>query len=131
MTNSNDKSGSPLHPSKTPQQHHIESFFKTLDSRLYSIEEDLHKVLSCYHFLNDSMRIVMAHSENPLPEATHPWHFGLYSISDWLEDLSASLMRDVKEMNEWSMDRMSECCGAQDVQERPLNRQRSSLCNQQ
>lgn len=102
MTNSNDKSGSPLHPSKTPPQHHIEAFFKTLDARLYSIEEDLHRVLSCYHFLNDVMRTVVAHSESPIPEATDPWHFGYYAMSDWLEDLSAAVMHEVKDIQSWT-----------------------------
>ncbi|WP_086929645.1 hypothetical protein [Agarilytica rhodophyticola] len=38
----------------------------------------------------------------PLPEATDPWHFGYYAMSDWLEDLSAAVMHEVKEIQTWT-----------------------------
>ncbi|WP_086930844.1 hypothetical protein [Agarilytica rhodophyticola] len=62
----------------------------------------MHKVLACYHFLNDATRTVMAHSETPLPDAHHPWHLGIYLLHEWVEGTSQAAMEEIRHINHWT-----------------------------
>lgn len=103
MTTHHHKSGSPLQTNPSPHTASYETFFKTLEGKLSTIEHELHKVLACYHFLNDSTRTVIAHSETPLPDAHHPWHLGMYLLYEWVEGTSQAAMDDIRQVNCWTV----------------------------
>lgn len=97
MSDSNDKSGSPLRPSTQPSK----EFATVLKQHLTQLHNELHRLVACYHFYHDVMQAVLAREE-PVPDPDALWHYGLLVMNDWMTDAGDQLVSQLEEISQWA-----------------------------
>lgn len=93
MTTSNDKSGSPLQPSKNIPKDQ----WDTLNTQLVTLSNDLYKLISCYHFYHNAIQSIFAQDKGEDAPRSTEWQYGLFLVDDWLSDAGDDAVRQVEE----------------------------------
>ena len=99
MTTSNDKSGSPLHPSKKQLSMPLNEFNLVLHQRMVALYNQSYNITSCYQFHLSAIEALTAQQE-PEPPSTE-WQYGLFMVNEWLRDKDATFVKEFGELADW------------------------------
>ncbi len=99
MTTSNDKSGSPLHPSKKQLSMPLNEFTLALHQRMMDIYNKSYDASCSYQFYLSAIEALTAQQE-PGPPSTE-WQYGLFQANEWLRDQGDTLTKEFGELADW------------------------------
>lgn len=95
MTNDNDKSGSPLHPTKiSADQLKIE-----LDKRLTDLKDQLDDLNYCYRFFLHAIEALTRPDRDVIESSD--WHLGLWLTGLWIDNRYEDQLQQIVKLLEW------------------------------